>query len=55
MMKEKNPGAEVLPAPSDDFEVALIVMNPETGALSNCFFRTPEDFEVLREFVIEHA
>ena len=45
----------VLPAPSCDYEPALIVMNPDTGTLSNCYFRTPEDFENLREFVIQHA
>ena len=43
----------VLPAPRDDFEPALIVMNPETGMLSNCYFRTPEDIECLRELVIQ--
>ena len=48
---KKNDG--VLPAPRDDFETALIVMNAETGLLSNCYFRTPEDIECLRELVIQ--
>ena len=45
----------VLPAPSSDYEPALVVLNPDTGMLSNCYFRTPEDIEVLREFVIQHS
>ena len=51
---DKNPDTGgVLPAPSNDFEPALVVLNPDTGMLSNVHFRTQEQLETLRELCIQ--